>query len=375
MAEVVDAASHKDVNDTLDLIVDVAASFISDSLAATVVVVDGHVSSGLRLAACRGLSHEYRRAMESDPDQFRASAAARAIRAQKTTMVADLQHDPVYRQWWPLARQEGYQSLLASPMTVGGYAIASLNIYRKVTGELSKRDVLLLEMFARVAAGALQTSLLLVERDNQVTALGHLVRALQDQAHEHSNRLQAIRGLIAIGESDEALEFITEISSAAISLRSEIGVKVAHPTLAGLLVALSGIASQQGIRLGVDADSNAKDIPAHVSDSQLVTVVGNLVENAMAAVAEQTDHRRFVEVLIAERPDHFRIEVRDGGDGFAMSIDEAVEWGATSKSHHLGAGLALVNRIVTSAMGVLDVDHHVGGTTLTVRIPTVPQHP
>ena len=84
-----------------------------------------------------------------------------------------------------------------------------------------------------------------------MTALGRLVQALQDQAHEHSNRLQAIRGLIAIGEPGEALDFIAEVSKATASLRSEISSRVAHPTLAGLLVALTGVAAQQGIRIEV----------------------------------------------------------------------------------------------------------------------------
>ncbi|WCB36899.1 GAF domain-containing protein [Gordonia polyisoprenivorans] len=369
MVGVVSAASQSNVTDTLNRIVDAADSFISDSLAATVVLVDAHVSSGLRLAACRGLSQQYRDRMENDPDQFRASAAAYAIRERRPVMVADLQHDPVYRRWWPLARREGYRSLLATPMVVEGTAIGTLNIYRRVPGDLDRRDILLIEMFARLAAGVLQTSLLLAERDNQVAALGHLVRALQDQAHEHANRLQAIRGLIAIGESDGALDFISEISSATSSLRSEISVRISNPTIAGLLVALSGVAAQQGIRVDVDPDSHFDTVPSRVTESQVVTIVGNLVDNAIAAVAEQPVARRFVRLLIIDRDNQLVISVADGGGGLTMPMTDALQWGATSKSDHLGAGLALVNRIVVSAMGVLDARHHAGGTVFTVRIP------
>ena len=206
----------------------------------------------------------------------------------------------------------GIKSLLATPMMVGGSAIGSLNIYRKVTGDLPKQDILLVEMFARVAAGVLQTSLLLADRDNQVTALGRLVQALQDQAHEHSNRLQAIRGLIAIGEPGEALDFIAEVSKAtACSSGSEISSRVAHPTLAGLLVALTGVAAQQGIRIEVDPRSRLQRLPANLTDSQLVTVVGNLLDDAIAAVAEEPPRRRLVRVTVLERPDQLTIEVRD----------------------------------------------------------------
>lgn len=369
MAYVVDAASRGNVGHTLNSIVGVADSFISESLAATVVLVDGHVSSGLRLAACRGLSRDFEDAMERDPEQFRASVPARAIREQRPVLAADLLGDAAYSRWWRFARAEGYKSLLATPMMVGGSAIGSLNIYRKVTGDLPKQDILLVEMFARVAAGVLQTSLLLADRDNQVTALGRLVQALQDQAHEHSNRLQAIRGLIAIGEPGEALDFIAEVSKATASLRSEISSRVAHPTLAGLLVALTGVAAQQGIRIEVDPRSRLQRLPANLTDSQLVTVVGNLLDNAIAAVAEEPPRRRLVRVTVLERPDQLTIEVRDWGSGLTMPIDEALAWGATSKADHLGAGLALVNRIVSSAMGALEASRHSGGTTFTVRVP------
>ncbi len=254
-------------------------------------------------------------------------------------------------------------------MMVGGSAISSLNIYRKVTRDLPKQDILLVEMFARVAAGVLQTSLLLADRDNQVTALGRLVQALQDQAHEHSNRLQAIRGLIAIGEPGEALDFIAEVSKATASLQSEISSRVAHPTLAGLLVALTGVAAQQGIRIEIDPRNRLQRLPANLTDSQLVTVVGNLLDNAIAAVAEEPPRRRLVRVTVLERPGQLTIEVRDWGSSLTMPVDEALAWGTASKADHLGAGFALVNRIVTSAMGALEASRHSGGTTFTVRVP------
>ncbi|WNM31944.1 GAF domain-containing protein [Streptomyces sp. Li-HN-5-11] len=372
---VVDAAARGNVDTTLRSIVDVADSVISESLAATVVLVDGQVSSGLRLAACRGLSDRYQNAMISDPDQFRASAAARAIRSGRPVLVSDLLGDEDYRRWWHLARHEGYRSLLATPMMVGQAAIGSLNIYRRVVGELPRQEILLAEIFARVAASVLQTSLLLADRDNQVSALGRLVRALQDQAHEHSNRLQAIGGLLAIGELEGAKAFISDVSEAAASLRSAVTQRIAHATTSGLLVALSGVAAQQGIRVEVDHRSRFERPPANLSDSQLVTILGNLVDNAIAAVADEPEFRRHITVLVLDQDDQLLIEVSDGGTGLTMSLDEALEWGATSKSQHLGAGLALVNRIVASAMGVLDATHHADGTTFTVRIPVVKAGP
>ncbi|MEV7393288.1 GAF domain-containing protein [Streptomyces sp. NPDC091215] len=371
LLHVVDAAAGGQVDQTLDSIVDVATSFVSESLAATVVLVDGQVSSGLRLAACRGLSRSYQDTMEKEPDQFRASVTARAIREQRPLLVRDILGDPDYSRWWQMARDEGYRAILATPMMVGGTAIGSLNIYRRTTGDLPPSDILLVDMFARVAAGVLQTSRLLSDRDNQVTALARLVQALQDQAHEHSNRLQAIRGLIAIGEPDRALSFISEITEATASVRSEISTRIKHPTLAGLLVSLTEVAAQQDIKVTIDPDSHLERLPANLSDSQVVTVVGNLVDNAIAAVAEEPPRRRLVRVAVKSEQEHLVIEVRDWGSGLAMPFSQALTWGESSRVGHLGAGLNLVHRAVTAALGVLEATSSGSGTTFTVRVPDI----
>ncbi|WP_160573707.1 sensor histidine kinase [Actinomadura physcomitrii] len=369
LAQLIDCATDGDIDETLTRIVDVADTVISESVAATIVLVDGRVSSGLRLAACHGLSRHYRDTMENDPDQFRASLAARAIRGHRALLARDVLGDPEFERWWRFAREEGYRSILASPMLVNGSAIGSLNIYRGTTDDLRKDEVLLVEMFARVAAGVLQTSLLLNDRDNQVTALARLVRALQDQAHEHSNRLQAIRGLIAIGEAAEALNFITEISHATSKLRSEVGTRINQPTIAGLLVALSEVAAQQDIAVEIDEDSSLDRLPATLSDSQMVTLVGNLVDNAIAAVADEPADRRRVRVSVRTGDGSLNITVRDCGSGMSMPLEDATAWGASSRAGHLGAGLSLVSRIVKSAMGVIEVSSNGSGTTFVVRVP------
>lgn len=369
LAQVVEASSQGSVESTLNSVADVADLFISESIAATVVLVDGNVSSGLRLAACSGLSRHYIDVMQADPDQFRASAPARAIRAQQPVLVPDLFADESYSRWWDMARGEGYRSILATPMFVGGAAIGSLNIYRRVAGDLSEYDFALLELFTRVASGVLESSLLLADRDQQVAALGRLVQVLQDQAHEHANRLQAIRGLIAIGAADEAVDFIWEVSETYASHRSEITERIAHATLAGLLVALAAVAAQRGITLELDPRSRLIGLPANLTDSQLVSLVGNLLDNAMSAVAEEEPDRRVIRIAVVEAADTLTIEVKDRGRGLAMPIDEALTRGRSSKPEHLGAGLALVNKIVRSAMGVLEVSHTDGGTAFVITIP------
>ena len=57
------------------------------------------------------------------------------------------------------------------------------------------------------------------------------------------------------------------------------------PTVAGLVLAEAVIASQRDIRLTLAPDSCLRALPAALTETQLVTIVGNLLDNAFDAVA------------------------------------------------------------------------------------------
>jgi two-component system CitB family sensor kinase len=108
-----------------------------------------------------------------------------------------------------------------------------------------------------------------------------------------------------------------------------------------------------------------------MSDSQLVTVVGNLVDNAIAAVAEEPPRRRLVRVAVRSEQEQLVIEVRDWGSGLGMPLGQALAWGKSTRVGHLGAGLSLVHRIVAATLGVLEASSNGSGTTFTARIPDI----
>lgn len=115
---------------------------------------------------------------------------------------------------------------------------------------------------------------------SQVQAYSDLLRV---QTHEHNNQLGTIAGLIELGATREALAFIGREAATEQTLLSFLMGAIAKPKVAGLLLGKYHRAHELGLVLEVDPDSRLHDIPARVSGSQLVTLLGNLIDNAFEA--------------------------------------------------------------------------------------------
>ena len=115
---------------------------------------------------------------------------------------------------------------------------------------------------------------------SQVQAYSDLLRV---QTHEHNNQLGTIAGLIELGATREALAFIGREAATEQTLLGFLMGAIAKPKVAGLLLGKYHRAHELGLELVIDPDARLHDIPARVSGSQLVTVLGNLIDNAFEA--------------------------------------------------------------------------------------------
>src|SRR6266545_1336940 len=110
-----------------------------------------------------------------------------------------------------------------------------------------------------------------------------LAKALRAQEHDFSHKLHVVAGLIELGRYDEAIRFINDSSLVHQALVGSIVENVGDPALVALLLGKAAIASERGIALRVTDDTR---LPEHVEDAQtLISVVGNLVDNALDSVA------------------------------------------------------------------------------------------
>jgi sensor histidine kinase regulating citrate/malate metabolism len=133
-------------------------------------------------------------------------------------------------------------------------------------------------------------------------------------------------------------------------------------------------ADERGIALTVTEDthlpSDAGQVPLTPQES--VTVLGNLIDNAMDA-CDQDDP--WVEVTVAEDDEQLMLRVADSGTGMDAEVFErAMQRGYSTKSsddaEHHGLGLALVNQVVKRRGGTLTADVTYG-SVITVTVPRV----
>jgi sensor histidine kinase regulating citrate/malate metabolism len=192
-----------------------------------------------------------------------------------------------------------------------------------------------------------------------------LAEALRSQAHEAANRLHSVISLIELGRTEQALTFATEELALAQQLTDLVVSAVDEPVLAALLLGKAAEANERGVALEVDPASSVPEsvIPAR----DLVTVVGNLLDNAIDAAAGAPAPRRVgFSSWIEDAPtgpgiaSTLVLQVSDSGPGLDKdSVTRAFTRGWSTKSDKRlighGLGLALVGQVTHRNRGTVEV--------------------
>lgn len=199
-------------------------------------------------------------------------------------------------------------------------------------------------------------------------------QALRSQAHEAANRLHTVVSLIELGRAEEAVAFATAELELAQALTDRVVAAVSEPVLAALLLGKTAQANERGVELVVSADSRLDDgvLPPELSARDLVTVFGNLIDNAVDAAQGSAGAR--VTVTAYASGSELVLRVSDTGPGVDPAhADLVFQRGFSTKPAGPGGrglGLALVRQAVTRLGGNLTVaESEEGGAVFEVRLP------
>jgi two-component system CitB family sensor kinase len=196
-----------------------------------------------------------------------------------------------------------------------------------------------------------------------------LTDALRAQAHEFSNRLHTIAGLVELGRGEEAMKLIAATSGVHQELSEALLDRVGDPVLGALLLAKAATASERGIELRVSDDTVLTR--GSLDSDGLITLLGNLVDNALDAAAA-SDGERWVSISVTVQDSELVMKVHDSGAGVPEGIAEQVfQEGFSTKSKRAkrrGFGLALVRQVARRMGGEVTVVNQ-GGAQFTVRLP------
>ncbi|GAA4830275.1 sensor histidine kinase [Saccharopolyspora rosea] len=202
----------------------------------------------------------------------------------------------------------------------------------------------------------------------ELDSMRGFAESLRAQAHESANRLHTVVSLIELGRGEEAVAFATRELELAQQLTDRVVGAVREPVLAALLLGKTAEARERGVDVVLGADTDIDDTAiAHVDSRDLVTILGNLIDNAVEATLE-TPHPR-VDVTARTDATGLLVRVADNGPGVDPAGARRVfERGWSTKSGGRGLGLALVGQAVRRYGGTTEV-HHDGGAVFTVRLP------
>src|SRR6476661_2097598 len=189
----------------------------------------------------------------------------------------------------------------------------------------------------------------------QLDSMESLSTALRAQEHEFSNRLHVLSVLLELGEVEEATRYSRELQADTALMGEEIRSRVGSPVVTALLLAKTTVAAERDVQVRLDPASR---LTTPVADEvPIVTVLGNLIDNAVDAVADDPrtvgEHPRgVVTVSLGCEDGVIQLSVIDTGPGISTDrLDDVFVDGFSTKEPRRGirrgVGLALVHRLVT----------------------------
>ncbi|MEH7253548.1 sensor histidine kinase [Neobacillus niacini] len=198
---------------------------------------------------------------------------------------------------------------------------------------------------------------------------------LRAQTHEYSNRLYTLLGLIQLGSYKEAIDFISKEVDVAQGFIQFLMKEIPDPIIAGFILGKVSLASELKVIFLIDRESSFKEIPNEISRDLLVTIIGNLVNNAFEAVRENYKEEKRVLLFLTDLGKELIIEVEDNGKGIdSKNSDQIFKEGFSTKNTNFnaGIGLSLVQNAIHSLGGSITFSSNVGeGTIFTVAIPKI----
>lgn len=198
-----------------------------------------------------------------------------------------------------------------------------------------------------------------------------LVDSMRANNHDFTNKLHVILGLIQIGQYDKAVSYIQNISIIQRETISKVMNSIENPSFAALIVGKIARSSECNVKFILNEGSRLKNEDISIPSEALVTITGNLIDNALDSMNKDTSkNEKELSLGIYTRPGELLIIVKDTGTGIPEEIKEKIFVnGFSTKGEGRGIGLYHVKQLVSSLGGTITVESQVGtGTCFMVNL-------
>lgn len=206
----------------------------------------------------------------------------------------------------------------------------------------------------------------------QLTKVQAFAELLRVQTHDYSNKLNLIGALVQMGKNEQAIEIIGQESQGSQAQIHNLLERIQDPVLAGLLVGKYHRARELNVVLELNPDSLLGVIGRKEILERVVSILGNLIDNAIEAAIRASDERDAkVRVTVDETSQTLLFDVEDSGFGLGPDHDVIFtpQYSSKSGAEH-GIGLYLVKTNLDSCGGTLEIgESDLLGARLSVYIP------
>jgi len=189
----------------------------------------------------------------------------------------------------------------------------------------------------------------------ELTGVKKLAWSLRAQNHEFMNKLHTIAGLIQLEEYDKALQFISDVAKVRSNISNILTENIKDPSISALLLAKYNKAEEIRVKLKIDEASRLTRLPEQMTSEDVVSVLGNLIENSLDEV--KNDGTGLIYIKIVEDGNSLKIRLKDNGGGIPQEYrDKIYELGFSTKEGQRGHGMFIVKEIVDEAGGIIELD-------------------
>jgi two-component system CitB family sensor kinase len=201
----------------------------------------------------------------------------------------------------------------------------------------------------------------------ELTGVKKLAWSLRAQNHEFMNKLHTISGLIQLEEYEEALSFISDVARTRSHISLVLTENIKNPAVSALLLSKYNKAEECRIKLIIDEHSRLTGLPEGLTSEDMVSILGNLIENSLEEV--KNDGTGLVTVKLSEDRNALTIEVTDNGSGIPASLQEKIFLqGFSTKKDQRGNGMTIVKNILDTVGGTITLKSD-GGVHWQIMIP------
>ena len=183
--------------------------------------------------------------------------------------------------------------------------------------------------------------------NDQMDALNLQLRA---QRHDFLNHIQVVYSLLEMGEGDEAADYLERIYSQLRTVSKVMRTRVT--AFNALLQVKNAACEERGIRLNLDIRTTLEGLP--VPPWEICCIIGNLMDNAMDALADTADG--WIELEVRETLRHFTFTIANNGPAIPEELRERIfESGVSTKGEGRGMGLSIVRKTLAEFGGTIEL--------------------